>query len=241
MRAAELIRAWDSLPFADPAELFPEGAPLVLAPHPDDESLGCGGIIAACRSASVVIVTDGAASHPGSRRWPAAELRRLREAEAREATRRLGLAEERLHFLGLPDSAAPHNGPEFDAAVGAIAAIAGQQRCSAILATWGHDPHRDHQATAAMARAAARLARLPLYFYPVWGWTLPDDAMLPPGAGAEGWRVRIAAQLDAKRAAIAAHRSQTTDMIADATIPWHVPPEMRQIFERPFEVLLRGT
>jgi LmbE family N-acetylglucosaminyl deacetylase len=65
---------------------------LVLAPHPDDETLGCGGAIAlhsrAGDAVCVVIVTDGGRSRAGGR--GPAEIRRLRHAEARAAVARLG-------------------------------------------------------------------------------------------------------------------------------------------------------
>src|SRR5690606_38092378 len=50
-----------------------DGPLLVIAPHPDDETLGCGGVIAlaTCRNVRVhtVFVTDGGASHPNSAEW----------------------------------------------------------------------------------------------------------------------------------------------------------------------------
>ena len=58
------------------------GAPaLVLAPHPDDESLGCGALLAASFAgpgAHVICLTDGGASHLGSPTWPREALSALR-------------------------------------------------------------------------------------------------------------------------------------------------------------------
>ena len=83
MRAGEwLHRAERDLPLEAGLDrlLGPGGGALVLAPHPDDESLGTGGLIAACvaegRRVHVAVVSDGAASHPGSRAWPPARLAR---------------------------------------------------------------------------------------------------------------------------------------------------------------------
>ena len=68
---------------------LPTGNVLVIAPHPDDESLGCGGLLsmlaAAGRSLHIVFVTDGGASHPHSRTWSRSRLALQREQEAAEA------------------------------------------------------------------------------------------------------------------------------------------------------------
>jgi LmbE family N-acetylglucosaminyl deacetylase len=76
---------------------------LVIAPHPDDETLGCGGTIAhhveAQDHVCVLIVTDGGSSRAGGRGRD--EIRGLRESEATAAMRALGPVD--LVQLRLPE------------------------------------------------------------------------------------------------------------------------------------------
>lgn len=232
------------------ALLGPGGA-LVVAPHPDDESLGCGGLLAACaeagRPARVVVVSDGAGSHPNSRAWPRDRLAAQRQAETRAAIVELGLDPVRdIGFLGLPDTAVPMAGPDFAAAVAALVAAAGPAP-GTVLAAWPHDPHRDH--TASFAIAAAALRHWPdgtrLFAYPVWGlafahpipgFPLPPEPILP--APPRGLRLDVARYLPAKRRAVAAHASQVSGLIADDPAGFRLPQAALDLAFRPFELFL---
>jgi LmbE family N-acetylglucosaminyl deacetylase len=244
VRAGDALRHMASLPYADLDAITGGGTALVLAPHPDDESLGCGGLIAeACargRPPVVAVLTDGTMSHPSSPSHPPARLKALREEETRAAVDALGLPPGRLHFLGLPDSRTPADGPGFAAAVDQVAELLREQGCGCILATWEHDPHRDHVAAHAIAREAARRAGVRLVSYPVWGWTLPARHRLPGGPAAGGARLDVARHLPAKRQAIAAHASQHPGLIADDPKGFSLTPEMLAFHDRPFEVFLFG-
>ena len=129
MRAGDVQLAWTRLELVDIESIFGHGRTVILAPHPDDESLGCGGMIAElCRIGRpplVMVVTDGTGSHPNSSRVRTQALRRMREREAGDALWRLGLTDPgALVFMRLRDTAAPHEGPDFDRAVSRIAAFA---------------------------------------------------------------------------------------------------------------------
>jgi len=112
--AAEALAAMRRFEVTPLAGLVGDGGLVVIAPHPDDESLACGGLIsAACaagRRVKVVVVSDGTGSHPRSRVYPRMRLRTLREEEARRAVCALGLAPRHLTFLRLPDRFVPHQG-----------------------------------------------------------------------------------------------------------------------------------
>src|SRR3989344_4523812 len=92
-------------------QLVPEGhRAVIIAPHPDDEVLGCGGLLqglaALGRAIQLISVTDGSASHPGSRRWSVERLSVVRPQESAQALHRLGLPLHRLKWLraGFTDS-----------------------------------------------------------------------------------------------------------------------------------------
>jgi LmbE family N-acetylglucosaminyl deacetylase len=80
---------------------------LIVAPHPDDETLGCGGAIALLRSIGcdvrVLVVSDGTLSHPNSQKYPPLALRELRESETISALAVLGVDATTINFLRLPD------------------------------------------------------------------------------------------------------------------------------------------
>lgn len=241
MRAGEVKAALRALPPATFETLFDRRPLLVLAPHPDDESLGCGGLIAmACarrHDVHVAILTDGAASHPGSVAWPPARLRARRQQEARTATRLLGLAEDRVLFLGVPDSRAPHDDAGLAALAARVLPMLAARGIGTICAPWRHDPHGDHVAAARLAATAAARLGLVHYAFPVWAWTVPDEGDLPPAPA--GARLDIAPYLALKRRAIDAHATQTTGLVADSPDGFRMSADFRAPFEQPWETFLR--
>jgi LmbE family N-acetylglucosaminyl deacetylase len=241
--AADFHRAWRGLPIGRLDDIIGRGTAMVLAPHPDDESLGCGGLIAAClaarRAPLVVILTDGAGSHPHSRAYPPARLRTIRANEVTAAVVHLGLPPERLVLLEEPDGSAPHEGALFAAVVAKLLRLIRREAaCTAILAPWRHDPHCDHEAAALAAAAVAEGAGIRALAYPVWGWTLAGDTMIP-GPPGPGWRLDIGSFLPAKRNAIQVHQSQFGGLITDDPAGFRLPPELLSAFGGPYETFVQ--
>lgn len=199
---------------------------LVLAPHPDDETLGCGGIIALKRrlgaEVTIVVATDGRGSH--ARLVDPDRLAVQRRAEAIDAAAALGVGRDDVVFLDI------HDGELDVAAAGAatdLARLLDERRPAQLFAPSRWEPVADHAAASDLARLAAAAAdhRVTIMEYPVWlwhGWPhAPLDRPLRPrallSAVRSSWRVahrfpvRVALgdALEAKRRALAAHRSQT--------------------------------
>jgi LmbE family N-acetylglucosaminyl deacetylase len=241
MRAGDALTAMARLPMMEFGAGFGDAAVLVLAPHPDDESLGCGGLIAeACRRGLppvVAVLTDGAMSHPHSRRYPRQRMCNLREQEALVAVALLGLPPSRIVFMRCPDTAAPARGPALQQIAAQLAEIAVANRCGTIVTSWQHDPHCDHLAASRIAEAACRMTGARLLAYPVWGRILPPDRVIAQRA-VRGFRLDVRPHLQTKRAAILAHRSQYAGLIDDDPHGFQLEPGFIEQFLTGEEVFL---
>jgi LmbE family N-acetylglucosaminyl deacetylase/SAM-dependent methyltransferase len=186
---------------------------LVVSAHADDESVGAAGLIAAAAGRGVpvtlAIVTDGAASHPGSPTRTPAQLAAIRGREARAALDAVAPG-ARLALLDHPDGGVREARDAVRADLSTLLDDAAPGTW--VAAPWRGDGHRDHRVTGEVV--AELVAGLPaergvrLVEYPVWmwHWATPDDPRVP-------WADLRALPLDAamrtaKRAAIAAHASQ---------------------------------
>jgi len=218
---------------------------LVLAPHPDDETLGCGATIMRKRAAGtpvhVVIATDGR-HWPPSTKLSADALVELREEEARRACAILGLRRENIAFLRFEDGRLEdHRRLLRDRLVD----ILGKMNPEEIFVPSIIDAHPDHRVLAEVGRelAQARRDRFPLlYEYPIWFW---DPRILRIRhllelriciVRTEEFRMR-------KREAISAYRSQVTNLIGEAG--WTARQGFLQQFLQPqeifFDILCQGV
>lgn len=180
---------------------------VVVAPHPDDEVLACGGLIAlhAARGGEtlVVAVSDGEASHAGVPGWAASRLAGARRAESAEGLQRLGAGHAQMLRLGLPDGRVSAHLGEFP---GLLAGVL--QRSDVVVTTWRLDGHPDHDATGLATARACQLAGCRLLEAPVWmwHWAAPGDGRVP-------WHRLTSVALDVhaaqrKQSALLAHTSQ---------------------------------
>ncbi|MCU4180128.1 PIG-L deacetylase family protein [Bosea sp. BH3] len=188
---------------------------LVLAPHADDETLGCGALIADAASrgalAGIVILTDGVGSH--SHDGPASRAR-LVAARRREAARAVRVLAGPAHppplFLDWPDARPFGAGePGFEQARRRLTALCRQRRVDALAVTARHEPHCDHEAAYRLASAVASSAMRPVtvFEYVVWAPEPPD----------EGYRALRTPPIPIglRNAALAAHVSQLTPQFGE--------------------------
>lgn len=170
-----------------PAEPLLAADAWIVAPHPDDEVLGCGGTILRKRrlgaEVRVVFLTDGTGSHPSA--ISADELGRRRRSEARNACQSLGISSDKVFFLGLTDGALIDHVGECS------------EKLAEIFASWNaeqyftphlNEPPADHQASYhATLSALGKIDRKASVFtYPIWCW----DAWPFVRLGGEGTVVR---------------------------------------------------
>ena len=232
---------FDTLPFASFDKLVGGGGLVVVSPHPDDETLGCGGLIAEARSRNrqvkIVIVTDGTGSHRRSVKYPPQRLRDLRQKESAAALGHLDVPRQDIVFLDVGDGAVPTTGPEAEGLALEILGLARLIDASALAVTWRHDSHPDHVACCAIARLVkAWQPALRLLEYPIWGYE--DSVKSPTDPDPAGYRIDCERHVPRKKQAIQEYQSQISRLIDDA--PYHkpLPGEMIERFQRPYEVFL---
>ncbi|BAU11063.1 hypothetical protein LEP3755_15560 [Leptolyngbya sp. NIES-3755] len=213
------------------------GRVLIVAPHPDDETLGCGGAIGLLRSQNypvqVLVVSDGTLSHPRSRKFPAPILRQLREQETLNALQILGV--ESATFLRLPDgSIKDHISATVDQVVSYLQAI----EPTTIFLPWRCDPHPDHRATWQLIdQTISKLSITPrIIEYPIWDWDPEQRGTVSTTAKFTGWRLDTTMVRSRKQQAIEQYRSQTTALIDDDPDGFRLTPEMLSNFAQPWEL-----
>lgn len=164
------IREWFRLFSTDCTETLPQGPILVIAPHPDDETIGCGATVARLcsegRKVRVIIVSDGGASTQ-SAVVTSSELAAIRREEALNAARTLGLSEADVIFLSYPDSHITSHKKEVSETL--LAQIT-QYMPSIIFMPHRFDEHADHRAVAHIIEQLRNEEKIhaSILQYPIW-------------------------------------------------------------------------
>ncbi|WP_369038860.1 PIG-L deacetylase family protein [Stenotrophomonas maltophilia] len=208
---------------------------VVIAPHPDDEILGCGGLLHAAVErgveVQVVAVTDGEACYPDEVWWTPARLRQARRQELRAALAELAIGADAIRHLGIADGGVSHHEHGLQDWL--------QQNLRStdlVLAPWRFDGHPDHEAAGRAALGAADAVGCTRLEYPVWGWHWLDPASVHLA-----WKaprlLDISDAVDRKRRAIARFRTQlgAVDQLRAAPI---LPAHVLARFYRTHEVFL---
>lgn len=225
------------LPEVDPESLVPTGArAVIVAPHPDDEILGTGGLMARLsdlgRKILIVAVTNGTASHPDSPVWPASRLADTRPRETHDALQRLRIRQAEVVRLDLPDG----GGSTFEADLASELKLR-LQPGDVVFGTWRFDGHPDHESVGRAVSSVASDLDLPFVEIPVWTWhwATPDDTRVP---WSRARRISLdRATLARKIDAVSAFRSQLEadeSTGRDAILPEYVIERLT----RPYEVVL---
>ena len=172
---------------------------LVLAPHPDDETIGCGGALClhAAKGDRVVVVflTSG---ELGLKDKAPQKAWKIRESEAKAAAQHLGVA--RLEFLRLPDWMV---GEQIKKGARMLQPVLEQELPDLAYLPHPQDGHPDHQAALPLLQAALRGVRRPaleLRAYEIWTPLAEFDAVED-----------ISRVMRRKLQALRAHRSQLVE------------------------------
>jgi LmbE family N-acetylglucosaminyl deacetylase len=205
---------------------------VVLAPHGDDETLGCGANIARKRrtgtAVRVLVATDGRNSAPSVRMKPD-ELARIRASEVIQACAVLGVPRDDVILLDHEDGALS---AIEDDMTDRIADLLETVRPDEIYTTAVTDPHPDHAALGRATLRATAGSGIDVLTYPVWQWPALRPWVTSTNLDIEGgvctvlpaWRsrpllVRSGEYQATKRKALAAHESQLRNITGEPGWP----------------------
>ncbi|MDT3330239.1 PIG-L family deacetylase [Microbacterium sp. KSW-18] len=210
---------------------------VVVAAHPDDETLGVAGLMARTVSrdakVTVLIATDGEGSHPDSPSHTPADLAAVRRREVAAALDHLSPSID-VRFLGLPDGGTDDHR---DAIAEALRALLQGQGAHLVVVPWSGDSHRDHRVAAEVTAEVCTELGVPWREYPIWLWHWGSTDDLPWDDLEVVTLDELTAEL--KRTAMRHHRSQITPLSSAPGDEVMLHERMQAHFDRPFEVFVR--
>lgn len=227
------------VPVVAVSALVPHGSrAVIVAPHPDDEVLGCAGLLMQLATAGnemlLIAVSDGERSHSRESVMSAGLLSHVRPAETAQALTVLGVANLAIMRANLPDSRVAEHAAKLQDLLGAYL-----QTTDTVFASWHRDIHPDHEAVGQACRDAARAIGCRLIEIPIWAWhwRQPDHGDIP-------WPRARKLMLDddmqkRKAAAMQCYRSQLEPDLSTGNAAI-LPREVLAHFLRPYEIYFVG-
>ncbi|MBE9007085.1 PIG-L family deacetylase [Fortiea sp. LEGE XX443] len=209
-----LLVRWILLRGSQPLE-FSQKSAMVFSPHQDDETFGCGGMIAhKCQQGIpvlVVFLTNG----QGSRNADVESRNKIvqtRKQEAIKALNILGVETSAIYFLDKADGSLQDlKTEEKQQAIAQIAELLNSYQPEEVYVPHRKDCHRDHEAAYDLVKAAINQTQIAaeLIQYPIWlFWRAPLFIMLKLPDIAAAYCFSIASVQEKKNQAIASYTSQ---------------------------------
>lgn len=221
-----------------------EAPAVFIAPHQDDESLACGGLIARRRNEGlpvyVIFITDGSASHPGHSRCTPQQIAELRQAEARQAMACLGVERSAVHFLREPDGTLKSiTSPRRQELVNRLSDLLSVIRPAEVFLPCNPDGSSEHDASFGFVIDALAQAGLQpdLWQYPVWSWWNPTLLLQRWLATKDCRQLPLEDYCRHKQRAIDCYQSQVMPLSPD-TVP-ALPRELIEIIQSDQEYFFR--
>jgi LmbE family N-acetylglucosaminyl deacetylase len=216
---SEWINTFQGLPPFDPGS----NELVIVSPHPDDETLGAGALIAAHRRlglpVTVVAVTDGENAYED---YPG--LGDVRIKEHTKAIHFLGGHGVNIVRLGLTDSGLSQHERALEDALTELATPDHH-----IIAPWTGDFHPDHEICGRIAEKVARKCKARLSWYFFWTWHRGTPRTIA------GLDLRIFSfaddLLDQKLSALRCHRSQLAHPLGEPILPERLLAPAQRSFE----------
>jgi len=195
--------------------VFSHKTAMVFSPHQDDETFGCGGMIAHKRELGinvvVVFLTNGEGAG-GLNQDLQKQIIATRRHEAVTALQILGVESSNIYFLSKPDGHLQSlNSEEKQQTIEELVDLLKLYQPEEVYVPHHKDCHRDHEATFTLVKAGIKAADIKpdLLQYPIWlFWRSPLFLMLKLPDLAVAYRFSITTVQEKKRQAIAAYTSQ---------------------------------
>jgi LmbE family N-acetylglucosaminyl deacetylase len=213
----QLILRWGSQPLK-----FTQASAMVFSPHQDDETFGCGGMIAQKREQDITVVvtflTDGGGAYHANPQVQN-KIIEIRKQESLNALGILGVQPSEIYFLDKEDGSLPDlNEPEKQQTINEIASLLKRYQPGEVYVPHRKDCHRDHEATYELVKEAIAQTgiQVELLQYPIWVfWRAPLFILLKIKDISTAYRLSITSVQEKKKRAIAAYSSQMQTLPSD--------------------------